>query len=63
MLRATLQYVLRDEELGENGGMKADVFVELMEMMTPRWDPIRHGGGEGGGGCGGGGGGQGQWQG
>jgi ankyrin repeat protein len=46
---ATLQYVLRTPELGKTGGMSADVFVELMEMMTPRWDPIRRaeGGGEG----------------
>jgi hypothetical protein len=39
---ATLQYVLRAPELGETGGMSADVFVELMDMMAPRWDPIRH---------------------
>jgi hypothetical protein len=29
--------------------MSADVFVELMEMMTPRWDPIRRADGEDGG--------------
>jgi hypothetical protein len=47
---ATLQYVLRAPELGETGGMSADVFVELMEMMTPRWDPIRRRAGRDGGG-------------
>jgi hypothetical protein len=47
---ATLQYVLRAPELGEMGGMSADVFVELLDMMTPRWDPIRRVKGSGGGG-------------
>ena len=44
---AVLQYVSRSP--GENGGMLGDVFVELMEMMTPRWDPIRRGDVRGGG--------------
>lgn len=26
---------------GSGGGMKADVFVELMEMMAPNGDPIQ----------------------
>jgi hypothetical protein len=34
---AVLQYVLRAEELGEKGGMSADVFVELINMMVPGW--------------------------
>jgi hypothetical protein len=54
---AVLQYVLHAEELGETGGLKAELFVDLMDMMAPRWDPIRLGHG------GGGGGGQGQGQG
>ena len=36
--QAVLQYVLRVPDLGENGGMLADVFMELMEMIAPRWD-------------------------
>jgi hypothetical protein len=50
---AVLQYVLRAEEFSENGGMLGDVFVELMEMMTPRWSLIRPEGGTGGVGSGG----------
>jgi hypothetical protein len=38
---AVLQYVLRAEELGEKGGMSADVFVELMKMMAPGWCQYR----------------------
>jgi hypothetical protein len=40
-LHAALQYVLRAEALGETGGMSADVFKDLMDMMAPRWDPLR----------------------
>jgi hypothetical protein len=54
---AVMKYVLRDQaEYGEMGGMSADVFVELLEMMAPKWDAIRGGDGDGGGGVGGGGG-------
>jgi hypothetical protein len=52
---AVLQYVLHAEEVGETGGMKAELFVELMEMLAPRWDLIRRRGGGGGGGIGSGG--------
>lgn len=47
---AVMKYVLRDQaEYGEMGGMSADVFVELLEMMAPKWDAIKgDGGGEGG---------------
>jgi hypothetical protein len=53
---AVMKYVLRDQaEYGEMGGMSADVFVELLEMMAPKWDEIRGGNGGGGGGGGSGG--------
>jgi hypothetical protein len=42
---AVMKYVLRDEsEYPEVGGMHEDVFVELLEMMAPKWDAIRGGG-------------------
>ena len=44
-LHAALQYVLRAEALGDTGTMSADVFVELMDMMVPRLDPMRRAGG------------------
>lgn len=50
---AVLQYILHAEEVGETGEMKAELFVDLMEMMAPRWDPIRRSAGGGGGGGGG----------
>lgn len=51
-LLAVLRYVLQAQEEEEekkqgggsknrNGGMLPEVFVELMEMMAPKWDPIR----------------------
>jgi hypothetical protein len=45
--RAVLEYVLRLNELGaEVGGMgreglPAELFIELLNMMVPRWDPLR----------------------
>lgn len=44
---AVLQYVLRDASLyAESEGMSEDVFVELLEMVVRKWDPIRKGEGD-----------------
>lgn len=47
--RAVLEYVLRTNESGEEvgamerEGLPAELFVELLDMMMPRWDPLRSG--------------------
>lgn len=44
-LLAVMKYVLRDEgEYGDAGGMVGDVFVELLDMVVPKWDKSRGGG-------------------
>ena len=59
-LGAVLAFVLGEpqQQLGGGGekkgqeqspGMLAEVFVELLEMMAPKWDPIRGGAAAGGG--------------
>jgi hypothetical protein len=54
-MMAVMKYVLQDEgEYPEDGGMLAEVFVELLEMMAPKWDPIRGGAAGGGASAGGG---------
>lgn len=46
-LTAVLQYVLGEQEeegsgkLKETPRMLPEIFVELLEMMAPHWDPIR----------------------
>lgn len=45
--RAVLEYVLRSSDSGEalggmeHEGLPAELFVELLDMMTPQWDPLR----------------------
>lgn len=47
--RAVLNYALRSTGSGEEGGgmehegLPAELFVELLDMVMPRWDPLRSG--------------------